>query len=42
MRRPEIGLIERHAAEARPGGGEWVQPTRFAHLLDLGRQAVPA
>lgn len=42
MRRPAIGLIERHAAEARPGAGEWVQPARFAHLLDLGREAVPA
>jgi len=42
MRRPAIGLIERHAAEARPGAGEWVRPSRFAHLLDLGREAVPA
>ena len=42
MRRPAIGLIERHAAEARPGAGEWVQPARFAHLLELGRTAVVA
>ncbi|MDX6549025.1 MAG: hypothetical protein QOG33_2575 [Gaiellales bacterium] len=42
MRRPAIGLIERHAAETRPGAGEWVQPARFAHLLDLGREVVPA
>ncbi len=42
MRRPATRLIERHAADALPGAGDWVQPARFAHLLDLGREAVPA
>ncbi len=42
MRRPQTALLERHAADGRPRAADWVEPSSFAHLLDLGRQAVPA
>jgi len=42
MRRPQMALIERHAADSRPRAADWVEPPRFAHLLDLGREVVPA
>jgi organic radical activating enzyme len=42
MRRPQTALIERHAVDARPRAADWVTPSRFAHLLELGRAAAPA
>jgi organic radical activating enzyme len=42
MRQPRTSLIERHAVGTRPNAADWVEPARFAHLLELGRVAVPA
>jgi organic radical activating enzyme len=42
MRRSQTALLERHAIAMRPEAGEWIEPSRFAHLLELGRTGVAA
>jgi organic radical activating enzyme len=40
MRRPQTSLLEQRAVDARPRAADWVEPSCFAHLLELGRAAV--